>query len=429
MPSMQLQRLVPIRQNFPDRSLPDVAAAVRAEMESAGWTSAVKPGSRVAIGVGSRGITGLAIIAKAVVDFWKSRDCHPFIIPVMGSHGAASGPGQAEVIAHYKITEQTMGCPVVSNLRVTPIGTTPEGIEVVMAADALEADGVMLISRVKWHTDFEGKLESGIHKMMAIGLGKWAGAKHYHTFALRLGLEKVIRTVGEVILATGKMLGGLAILEDAHHNTGEVHALGAEGMAGREEELLVRVKSWKANIPVKELDLLIVDEIGKNFSGAGMDTKVVNRSGRNGPNVWPNVPTIHRIYVRDLSPQSGGNAIGIGLADMISGRLFGKIDYEPMWINSLTASSLSPSFVPLHFESDKKCIETLAPTCGKLDTAEVSIAWIRNSMELAELMVSENLLPELEQNSEIEIIGEPRAIEFDTEGNLPHMLSAEAVAH
>lgn len=429
MPSMQLQRLVPIRQNFPDRSLPDVAAAVRGEMESAAWTSAVKPGSRVAIGVGSRGITGLAIIAKAVVDFWKSRGCHPFILPVMGSHGAASGPGQAEVIAHYKITEQTMGCPVVSNLKVTPIGTTPDGIEVVMAADALEADGVMLISRVKWHTDFEGKLESGIHKMMAIGLGKWAGAKRYHTFALRLGLEKVIRTVGEVILGTGKMLGGLAILEDAHHNTGEVHALGAEGMAGREEELLARVKSWKANIPVKELDLLIVDEIGKNFSGAGMDTKVVNRSGRNGPNVWPNVPAIHRIYVRDLSPLSGGNAIGIGLADMISDRLFDKIDYESMWINSLTASSLTASFVPLHFESDKKCIETLAPTCGKLDSSEVSIAWIRNSMELGELMVSENLLPELEQNPEIEIIGEPRAFEFDAEGNLLQMLSAEAVAH
>ena len=410
MPSMQLQRLVPIRQNFPDRSLPDVAAAVRGEMESAGWTSAVKPGSRVGIGVGSRGITDLALIAKAVVDFWKSRNCHPFILPVMGSHGAASGPGQAEVIAHYKITEQTMGCPVVSNLEVTPIGTTPDGIEVVMAADALEADGVMLISRVKWHTDFEGKLESGIHKMMAIGLGKWAGAKHYHTFALRLGLEKVIRTVGEVILATGKMLGGLAILEDAHHNTGEVHALGAEGMAGREEELLARVKSWKANIPVKELDLLIVDEIGKNFSGAGMDTKVVNRSGRKGPNTWPNVPKIFRIFIRDLSALSNGNAIGMGLADVITDRLFGKIDFEATWVNSLTASSPPAAFTPMHFPDDRTCLERIAPTCGKLDLSEVTIAWIRNTMDIGELAISENLVPRVSDNPEVEIVSEPRQL-------------------
>ncbi len=426
---MQLQKLVPIRQNFPDRRLPDLPGGVRDAMQAAAWTQAVKPGSRIAVGVGSRGITNIDVIAKAVVDFWKSRDCKPFIIPVMGSHGAATGPGQADVLAHYGITEKTMGCPIVSSLDVEPIGTTPDGVEVVMAKDALAADGVMLCARVKWHTDFEGTLESGIHKMMAIGLGKWAGAQRYHTHGLKLGLERVIRTVGEVVLGTGKMLGGLAILEDAHHSTAEVHAVGAAGMVAAEEKLLARVKFWKPNIPVKELDILIVDEIGKNFSGAGMDTKVINRSGRRGPNVWDGVPTIQRVFARDLSPLSYGNAVGIGLCDVIADRLYKKIDFEPTWINSLTASSLTASYVPLHFADDRTCIEKIAPTCGKLDVSDVSIAWIRNTMDLSEMLISANLLDEVRRNPEIEVLGEPAEIEYDSDGNLVGVLEAEAVAH
>ena len=397
-------------------------------MENAGWALAVKPGSRIAVGVGSRGITNIDIIARSVVDFWKSRDVKPFLIPVMGSHGAASAEGQADVLAHYGITEETMGAPVVSSLDVIPIGTTPEGIEVVMDRQAHEADGTMLLSRVKWHTDFDGKLESGIHKMMAIGLGKWAGAKRYHTFALHHGLEQVIRSVGKVMLGTGKMLGGMATIEDAYHNTAEVHAVGADGMVEREEELLARVKSWKPNIPVN-VDLLIIDEIGKNFSGAGMDTKVVNRSGRKGPNTWPNVPKIFRIFIRDLSPLSNGNAIGMGLADVITDRLFEKVDFEATWVNSLTASSPPAAFTPMHFPDDRTCLEKIAPTCGKLDLSEVTIAWIRNTMDIGELAISENLVPRVSDNPEVEIVSEPRQLEFDDAGNLINIFAAEPVTH
>ena len=425
---MRLQNLVQMRQNFPDRGLPDVAGAVRAQMENAGWALAVKPGSRIAVGVGSRGITNIDIIARAVVDFWKSRDAKPFLIPVMGSHGAATAQGQADVLAHYGITEETMGAPVVSSLDVVPIGTTPEGVEVVMDRQAHEADGTMLLSRVKWHTDFDGKLESGIHKMMAIGLGKWAGAKRYHTFALHHGLERMIRSAGKVMLGSGKMLGGMAILEDACHNTAEVHAVGADGMVEREEELLARVKSWKPNIPV-DVDLLIVDEIGKNFSGSGMDTKIVNRSGRRGPNTWPNVPKIFRIFIRDLSPLSNGNAIGMGLADVITDRLFEKIDFEATWVNSLTASSPPAAFTPMHFPDDRTCLERIAPTCGKLDLSEVTIAWIRNTMDIGELAISENLTPQVNDNPEVEIVSEPRELEFDEAGNLINIFAAEPVPH
>ena len=412
-----MHRLVRVRQNFPKRALPDVSAAVRQSLEAADWTRSVEPGSRIAVGAGSRGIQNIDVIVKAVVDFWKSRDCKPFIIPVMGSHGAATAEGQADVLHHYGITEERMGAPIVSSLEVVKVGVTPEGIEVSMDRNALESDGVMLCSRVKWHTDFEGGLESGVHKMMAIGLGKWAGAKRYHTWALKIGMEQVIRSVGAVMLDTGKMLGGLAILEDAWHNTAEVHALGVHGMVAEEEALLAKTKAWKANIPAKAVDLLIVDEMGKNFSGAGMDTKVINRSV-DGPNVWEGVPTIRRVFVRDISDMSYGNAIGIGFADIATDRLVSKIDYNATWINGLTSSTTQPGATPMHFASDKECIERILPTCGNLDVDDCTIVWIPNSMDLAECLVSENLAPELEQNPEIEIVGGPEEMVFDADGNL-----------
>jgi hypothetical protein len=425
---MRFQKLVPVKQQFPDRRLSDVAGSVRRAMEEAEWTRSVRSGSRIAIGAGSRGISNIDVIVRAVVDFWKSRGVHPFIIPVMGSHGAATAEGQADVLAHYGITEQTMGVPVVSSLDVVDVGTTAEGIEVVMDRQAFESDGVMLCGRVKWHTDFDGKLESGIHKMMAIGLGKWSGARRYHCWALRIGMEQVIRSVGSLVLGTGKMLGGLAILEDAYHHTAEVHALGAQGMTEREEQLLARAKSWKPNIPATETDLLIIDEMGKNISGAGMDTKVINRSV-DGPNLWPGVPLIRRIFVRDLSPLSYGNAIGVGFADMITDRLFEKIDSNATWINGLTSSTTQPAFTPMHFSDDRACVEKLIATCGKLDVSECSIVWIQNTLELGELMVSENLLPELRRNPQIEIVGEPQDLPFDSDGNLISLFAAEAVAH
>jgi hypothetical protein len=423
---MPTQRLVRIRQNFPKRALADVAGAVRATLEGAEWTRQVKPGSRVAIGAGSRGIQNIDVIVKAAVDFWKARDFKPFIIPVMGSHGAATAEGQADVLRHYGITQERMGAPIVSSLDVVAIGATPEGIEVSMDKQAFEADGVMLCSRVKWHTDFEGGLESGVHKMMAIGLGKWAGAKRYHTWALRLGMEKVIRSVGQVVLGSGKMLGGLAILEDAWHNTAEVHAIGAANMVAEEEKLLALTKSWKANIPVKEVDLLIVDEMGKTFSGAGMDTKVVNRSV-DGPNVWKDVPRVTRLFARDLSDKSYGNAIGVGFADIVTDRLVAAIDYNATWVNGLTSSTTQPCATPIHFATDQECIERILPTCGRLDPNECTIVWIPNTMDIAECLVSENLLPEIEQNPEIEILSGPQEIDFDSAGNL--IPAFEAVAH
>jgi hypothetical protein len=409
--------MLSVHQNFPDRAIRDIPAAVRQELSSAPFASRLKPGSRVAIGVGSRGITNISTIVRSVVDYWKSQGMRPFIFPAMGSHGAATAEGQADVLAHYGIVEETMGCPIISSLEVAPMGITPEGISTFMDRNAYESDGVMLVGRVKWHTNFIGKIESGLFKMMAIGLGKFAGAQRYHTYAYKMGLERVIGSIGRQALASGKILGGLAILEDAHHNTAQLTAVPAETMEQHEEELLALAKSWMGKIPM-DLDILILDEIGKDISGAGMDTKVVNRGPDGEYNPWPDAPVIQRIFVRDLTDLSYGNGCGLGMADVVSDRLLRKIDWHPTNINALTSSNPAAIRTPVHFPTDRECLERIAPTVGKFDMSEVTIGWFRNSLELESFALSENLLPQIKSNPLLEIVEPAREFPFDAEGNL-----------
>ena len=420
---MEFPRLLLVRQSFPDHSLSDLRTAVADELAHSPIVGRCTPGATIAIGVGSRGIRNIAAIVRLVVDFAKSKGARPFLFPAMGSHGAATAEGQAGVLAHYGITQESMGCSVVSSLDVVSLGRTAEGIEVFMDRSAYESDGVILVGRVKYHTDFIGKIESGLFKMMAIGLGNLEGAQRYHTYAYKLGLEEVIRRVGRHVLASGKILGGLAILEDANHNTAQVTALSAGEMELREEELLRQVKSWMGHIPV-DLDVLILDEIGKNISGAGMDTKVVNRGVDGRYNPWPGTPRIERIFVRDLSDLSYGNGMGLGLADVVSDRLLHKVDWNMTQINSLTASTPADSRTPIHFPTDRECLERIAPTVGKSDLSTVTYGWIHNTLELGLLGLSETLRPEIDKNPNLEIVGTPRPIEFDSAGHLANLPTA-----
>ena len=409
---MSLPRLMVVRQKFTDRRIPDVAAEVRKQLSDSGFATRLKPGARVAIGVGSRGIHNIATIVRNVVQFWKDAGMRPFIFPAMGSHGAASAAGQAEVLAHYGITEATVGCPIVSQLEVVSLGQTAEGIEAFMDKTAYDSDGVMLVGRVKWHTDFAGKIESGLFKMMAIGLGKFAGAQRYHAYAYSLGLEHVIRSIGRQVLKSGKIIGGLAILEDANHNTGKLDAVPVEVMEKREEENLALVKSWMARIPA-DLDILVLDEIGKNISGAGMDTKVVNRGVQGEYNPWPDAPKFQRVFIRDLSALTYNSAVGLGMADIVTDRLVNRTDWTPTIINSLTANTPAAVRTPIHFATDRECIERIAPTVGKQDLAQVTYGWVRNTMELGRLAFSENLRPQIESNPGLEI---EATIDFDFDG-------------
>ena len=413
---MQLPRLMIVRQNFPAHRIADIPAEVRHQLSASGFGARLKPGSRVAIGVGSRGIANIATIVHSVVGYWKQAGMKPFIFPAMGSHGAASAQGQADVLAHYGITEGSMGCPLISQLEVVPLGKTADGIEAYMDKLAYESDGVMLVGRVKWHTDFAGKIESGLMKMMAIGLGKFAGAQRYHTYAYNLGLEYVIRSIGRQVLKSGKILGGLAILEDAYHNTGKVDAVPVEVMEQREEENLALVKTWMARIPF-DLDVLVMDEIGKNISGAGMDTKVANRGVHGEYNPWPGIPKFQRIFVRNLSDKTYNSAVGLGMADVVTDRLVNRIDWAPTLINSLTANTPAAIRTPIHFATDRECIERIADTVGKLDLNDVTYGWIRNTMELVRIGISENMRARVEANPLLSVEATVE-FEFDGDGNL-----------
>jgi len=425
---MSFSRLLTVRQHFPDRRIADIPGAIAAELSGSGFGSNLKPGARIAIGIGSRGIANIATIARSVVDFWKSRGFSPFLFPAMGSHGAATAEGQADVLAHYGIHQRAMGCPVLSSLEVVSLGSTPDGIEAFMDKNAYSADGVFLVGRVKWHTDFAGKIESGLFKMMAIGLGKFAGAQRYHTYAYRLGLEHVIRTIGRQVLKSGKILGGLAILEDANHRTAQLTAVPVSEMERKEEELLALVKSWMGRIPMP-LNILILDEIGKTFSGAGMDTKVVNRGVNGEYNPWDTAPAIDRIFIRGLSDRSYGNAVGLGMADVIHDRLLERIDWNPTQINSLTASTPAAIRTPIHFPTDRQCLDKIWPTVGRLDAKEVTIGWIANSLEIGTMRLTENLRAEIAANPNLEVIGEAEEVDFDGDGNLAGMLETTAVGH
>jgi hypothetical protein len=414
---MGFSPLVPVHQSFPSRALKDVHAAVGEALADSRLGAALKPGARVAIAAGSRGIANIALITRAVVDHFRRLGCRPFIFPAMGSHGGGTAAGQLDVLAHYGITEAAMGCPVLSSLEVVDLGRTPDGLPVFMDRMAFESDAVFLVNRVKWHTTFDAPIQSGLVKMAAIGLGKLQGATHYHRYAVRLGLGPVIRSVGRHVLQSGKILGGLAILEDAHHATAKVVALPAAEIEAGEEKLLAEALSWMPRILFDSVDILIVDEVGKHISGVGMDSKVVNRHPYGGVNPWSWAPRILRIYVRDLAPLSYGNAVGIGMADMISERLFSKIDWHATRVNALAASNTAACRVPLRAQSDREALDTLATLVGRDSLADVTCVWIHNTLELSRFLATENLL-QADLPAGVARAGDARPWPFDQTGNL-----------
>jgi hypothetical protein len=409
-------RLLLVRQQYPDRRLLDVAAEARRVLEETGFAARLQPGASVALGVGSRGIANIAAIVRSAVRYWRDHGMAPFIFPAMGSHGAATADGQADVLAHLGITEQTMDCPIVSRVDVVSLGRTEDGIEVFMDAAAHAAGAVMIVARVKWHTTFSGRIESGLLKMASIGLGKFAGAQKYHAHAQRAGLEHVIRTVGRRVLQSGKIIGGLAIVEDAHHNTARLDAVPAEHLERRDEENLALAKSWMPKLPC-DLDVLIVDRMGKNISGTGMDAKVVNRGPASEYNPWPDLPSIQRIFVRDLDPRSYGNALGVGMADVTTSRLVSQIAWEPTRVNALSSGMPSRIRVPAHFPSDRECLQWVAPTAGRTDPAQITYGWIRNTLALDRAAFSGNLRERIEAQPLLEVESEID-VRWDESGNL-----------
>jgi hypothetical protein len=414
-----LPLFIRVRQDFPRPAPLDRRGALRREFEKI--RPRITPGARIAVGVGSRGITHLAEIVTDVLDLLRAAGAKPFILPAMGSHGGATPEGQCEVLASYGITEATMGVPIRASLEVRQVGVTPDGQPVFCSTEALAADGIVLVNRIKPHTDFIGKIGSGLLKMCVIGLGKHRGAAAMHMAASEIGHERAIRTMADVLIAQAPLLGGVAILENQFHKTARVVVVPREQMAAAEDALVEEARGLMPLLPFDEIDLLIVDRIGKNISGTGMDPNVTNRwvdgydssLRRNGRPA----PFIRRIFVRGLTPETHGNALGIGLADLTTTRLVRETDARITGINALTALTPQNAKMPIAFDTDREAIERALASVAR-PPAEAYVVRIADTLNLEEMEVSAPLWAEVKQRPRLTALTAARALAFDADGNL-----------
>jgi hypothetical protein len=403
-----------VKQKLEGPMLPDVAAAVREQIRSLNLPSRVKPGQTVAITSGSRGVANIARITRAVVDELKALGLRPFIVPTMGSHGEATAEGQRKVLEHYGITEASMGCPLKSSMEVVEIGKV-KGTTVFCDKNAWEADHIAVVARVKAHTDFDNEIESGLFKMMAIGLGKQHGAENYHRAGHHYSYAEIFPAVGKAVLNSGHILFGLATVENGYEETAKVVALLPQDFYETEKMLLKEAKAWMARIPFDKIDFLIVDELGKNISGAGMDPNVTGRASVQKP---AGKPSVRVLFVRDMRPESGGNAIGVGFADMTTRRLVEKINYAAMNMNAITSGVAEAAKVPMFFDTDREAIETALGLIGLTLPEEARVVRIKNTLHLTEMDVSPALLDEVKSNPRLSVTAEATPMSFDAAGNL-----------
>lgn len=407
-------KLLKIRQKFNQQTITaaQIPDFIKDQMELLHLETKVKPGDSVAITAGSRGIAHITAILKVVVDFFKGIGCCPFIFPAMGSHGGGTLEGQLKILENYGITEKVMGCPIKGTMEVDLIGKTTFGTEIYLDRFAAQADHIFVVNRIKPHTKFSGRVESGLMKMCLIGMGKCQGAQIYHQAAERYPWDKVVYAVYEILTQKKPILGGLAILENAYDEIADIQALNPEEIPIREPELLEQAYHLLPRIPFPEVDLLIVDEMGKNISGTGMDTIVVGKKPISPINV-------KLLYVRELTEQSHGNAQGIGFADFTRLSLIEKMDFSATYLNSQTAFRTQAPKIPMTLSNDKEALQVALKMSGFAENPQdLKLVWIKNTLELVEFIVSEAFLGEIEQNSNLEVISQGIEMDFDKEGNL-----------
>ncbi len=420
---MRFPRMATIEARRRGPALAHAARATDRAMTDLDLEQRIRPGQRVAITGGSRGIAEVATITRTVVTALQALQAEPFIIPAMGSHGGATSEGQRQVLDTYGISEETMGAPILSSMEVTALGLTPEGIPLYLDKQASEADWILLVNRVKPHTAFSGTVGSGLLKMMAFGLGKHQGAFTCHEAVMQHGYERVIRSVSAAVVDSARILGGVAILENSEGGLAKVVTLPVASMVAGEERLFQQARRWAPRLPFDELDLLIVDEMGKDIAGTGMDTNVIGRrfSLIEKP---PRKPRIARIFVRGLTKETQGNANGIGLAEFTTERLLREMDRWVTYTNSLTARTPEHSRLPVAFASDREVLETALKTVRTIAPWSARIVRIKNTRELKTMQVSETLVPEVRGRRDLVLASEPQEITFDPNGNLPPWLVA-----
>jgi len=411
----------------------DVAAEVRRQWHSSSLAKRVKRGDRVLVGVGSRGIANVAVMVRATLDVLRDLGTKPAVVAAMGSHGGATPEGQRELLASYGVSEELLRVPVLTDMDTVRLGTNSWGEPVWWDKNAAGADAVVTISRIKLHTDFRNCYESGIVKMLVIGLGKRDGASQHHRWGVR-GLREMMPETVKVILEKSPFVAGLAVLENAREETARLQVVDRDELLTIEPRLLEEAKAIMGRLPFDQLDLLIIGEIGKNYSGAGIDPNVVGRLLMEGQ-PEPESPRITRIGCLDLSPESHGNATGVGIADLTTERLLSGIDPVPFRMNNLTACFLWRSKLPLAFATDREVLEAGMKTCWQPNADQVRMAIIPNTLELERLWVSQPLVEEAKQRQHLEIAGDLQPLAFDAAGNLeqgkmfPHSVKGRRGGH
>lgn len=411
---IRLPKMVRVRQKFSKDHIADVVPVLREELLRPGIADTVRPGMRIAITAGSRGIEGISKMTKEIVDFCKKKGAVPFIVAAMGSHGGASKEGQREVLAGYGITADQMGCPVLCEMDVVKLCELADGAPVMIDKHAAGADGIIVVNRVKAHTSFRARYESGLVKMMAIGLGKQSGAEACHHHGLYHMAENVER-YGRAVHQHAKIMFGVAIVENAYEQTAVIRALAYDEILEEEPKLLETAKDMMAKCYLPHTDVLVVDEIGKNISGDGMDPNITGRYTVN--NIHTGLKT-QRVVILDISEQSHGNGNGLGLADITTMRAFQKFDREKSYPNVLTSTALCNCRIPPMFSTDKEALQTAVKTCTGISKDDVTIIRVKNTLLMEEIEISESLLPQAERITEIEIISTPYEWEFDARDNL-----------
>jgi hypothetical protein len=407
--------MIRVRQHFEAPRIADVAAAVRSELERIELASRIRPGQSVAITAGSRGIANIAVIIRSIAEVIRQIGAVPFIVPAMGSHGGGTAEGQRKILESYGITEEFTGAPIRSSMEVDTIATTEDGIPIYFDRHAHQADHVAVVGRIKPHTGFVGEIESGLFKMMMIGLGKHVGASVYHRAIVQHSFDRIIRTVGRTVLSGCRIAFGLGIVENGYDETAKVEAVLPEQFEEREKALLVLAKKWMPQLPVRRADLLIVDRMGKNISGSGMDTNIIGRK-HEAPAI--DQPQITRVFVRELTPETHGNAAGIGLADFTTSRLVRSMDYSATVINCLTGAHPEAAVTPIHYETDREVIDAALSTIGLTPPEQARIVRIPDTLRLREVEVSETCRADLVGRADLEVIEPSYDLPFDRTGNL-----------
>ncbi len=396
----------------------DVTAEVAIGFKRAGLGGAIAPGARIAITAGSRGIGDLPAVLRAVAGAVREAGGRPLVVPCMGSHGGATAAGQRAVLEDLGVTAESVGAGVVASMDVVAVAESAFGGPVWAARDLVEADGVIVVNRVKPHTDFHGEVESGLVKMLVIGAGKHAGALSAHGHTVRHGFPAVLRDHGERLLAGLPVLCGVALVEDQHERTALLEVLRPGEFFAREPQLLERARELLPRLPFDELDVLVVDELGKDVSGAGMDTNVIGRVSFWGGGDRPVRPRITRIIVRGLTRATHGNACGIGMADFTTARCADEIDRAATDVNCITSNCPEDARIPIACVSDREAIAAAMQTSGVRDPKDVRLAWVRDTSHLERIAVSEVLLDEVRAGETLRPAGPLFPLPYDENGDL-----------